>query len=89
MKTAKRKHQFLPADTHLTVVGIIIFTAIFLAIFRFFNIEDITGVLLFPCLFIYPILRCMWDWIFAICSVIWVTAKYIFAIIGKVVNHSG
>ena len=40
--------------------------------------EDITGVLLLPTLFAYPILRCLWDWIFVICSVISVTAKYIF-----------
>ena len=77
MKTAKRRHKFMTADTHACVLGIILATIALLALCRYFGISDITGVLLFPTLFIYPILRCLWDWIFVICSVISVTAKYI------------
>lgn len=78
MKTAKRKHRYMTADTHACVLGLILITITLLALCRYLGIEDITGVLLFPFLFIYPILRCLWDWIFVICSVISVTAKYIF-----------
>ena len=78
MKTAKRKHRYMTADTHAATLGIILATIALLALCRYLGIEDITGVLLFPFLFIYPILRCLWDWIFVICSVISVTAKYIF-----------
>lgn len=78
MKTAKRKHRYMTADTHACVLGLILATITLLALCRYLGIEDITGVLLFPCLFIYPILRCAYDWIFVICSVISVTAKYIF-----------
>lgn len=78
MKTANRKHRYMTADTHACVLGLILATITLFALCRFLGIKDITGVLLFPCLFIYPILRCLWDWIFVICSVISVTAKYIF-----------
>ena len=78
MKTAKRKHRYMTADTHACVLGIILATITLLALCRFLGIKDITGVLLFPFLFIYPIVRCAYDWIFVICSVISVTAKYIF-----------
>lgn len=78
MKTAKRKHRFMTADTHACVLGLILATITLFALCRYLGIEDITGVLLLPFLFIYPILRCLWDWIFVICSVISVTAKYIF-----------
>lgn len=78
MKTAKRRHKFMSADTHACVLGIILATIALLALCRYFGISDITGVLLFPTLFIYPIMRCAYDWIFVICSVISVTAKYIF-----------
>lgn len=77
MKTAKRKHRYMTADTHACVLGLILATITLLALCRFLGIQDITGVLLFPCLFIYPILRCLWDWIFVISAVISVTAKYI------------
>ena len=76
MKT--RKHRYMTADTHACVLGIILATITLLALCRYLGIEDITGVLLFPFLFVYPILRCAYDWIFVICSVISVTAKYIF-----------
>ena len=78
MKTAKHKHRYMTADTHACVLGLILATITLLALCRYLGIEDITGVLLFPCLFIYPIVRCVYDWIFVICSVISVTAKYIF-----------
>lgn len=78
MKTAKRKHRYMTADTHACVLGLILATIALLALCRYFGINDITGVLIFPTLFIYPILRCAYDWIFVICSVISVTAKYIF-----------
>ena len=78
MKTAKRKHRYMTADTHACVLGLILATITLFALCRYLGIEDITGVLLFPCLFIYPIVRCAYDWIFVICSVISVTAKYIF-----------
>lgn len=78
MKTAKRRHKFMDADTHAATLGIILATIALLALCRFLGIQDITGVLLFPCLFIYPILRCAYDWIFVISAVISVTAKYIF-----------
>ena len=78
MKTAKRKHRYMTADTHACVLGLILITITLLALCRYLGIEDIIGVLLFPCLFIYPIVRCAYDWIFVICSVISVTAKYIF-----------
>ena len=78
MKTAKHKHRYMTADTHACVLGIILATITLFALCHYLGIEDITGVLLFPCLFIYPIVRCLWDWIFVICSVISVTAKYIF-----------
>lgn len=87
MKTAK--HHYATADTHAATLGIILATIALLALCRFLGIKDITGVLLFPFLFIYPILRCLWDWIFVICSVISVTAKYIFATIRKAVNLIG
>jgi hypothetical protein len=87
MKTAK--HHYATADTHAATIGIILATIALLALCRFLGIEDITGVLLFPTLFAYPILRCLWDWIFIIATVISVTAKYIFTTIRKVVNHSG
>lgn len=76
MKT--RKHRYMTADTHACVLGLILATITLFALCRYLGIEDITGVLLFPCLFIYPIVRCAYDWIFVICSVISVTAKYIF-----------
>ena len=78
MKTAKRKHRYMTADTHACVLGLILATITLFALCRYLGIEDITGVLLFPYLFIYPIVRCAYDWIFVICSVISVTAKYIF-----------
>lgn len=78
MKTAKRKHRYMTADTHACVLGLILATITLFALCHYLGIEDITGVLLFPCLFIYPIVRCAYDWIFVICSVISVTAKYIF-----------
>lgn len=77
MKTAKRKHSYMTADTHACVLGIILATIALLALCRFLGIKDITGVLLFPTLFIYPILRCAYDWIFVIYAVVSVTAKYI------------
>lgn len=86
MKTAKRRHKFMTADTHAATLGIILATIALLALCRYLGIEDITGVLLFPCLFIYPIVRCAYDWIFVICSVISVTAKYIFE---RLVNYVG
>lgn len=80
MKTAncKKRHKFMTADTHACVLGLILATITLFALCRYLGIEDITGALLFPCLFIYPIMRCAYDWIFVICSVISVTAKYIF-----------
>ena len=78
MKTAKRKHRYMTADTHACVLGLILATIALLALCRYFGINDITGVLIFPTLFIYPIVRCAYDWIFVICSVISVTVKYIF-----------
>lgn len=78
MKTAKRKHRYMTADTHACVLGLILATITLFALCHYLGIEDITGVLLFPCLFIYPIVRCAYDWIFVICSVISVTTKYIF-----------
>lgn len=78
MKTAKRRHKFMTADTHACVLGIILATIALLALCRYFGIRDITGVLLFPTLFIYPILRCAYDWIFVIAAVLYGTAKYIF-----------
>ena len=78
MKTAKRRHKFMTADTHACVLGIILATITLFALCRYLGIEDITGVLLFPCLFIYPIVRCAYDWIFVIYAVVSTTAKYIF-----------
>ena len=77
MKTAKRKHRYMTADTHACVLGIILATITLLALCRYLGIEDITGVLVLPCLFIYPILRCAYDWIFVIDAVVSTTAKYI------------
>ena len=76
MKTAK--HHYATADTHACVLGIILATITLLALCRYLGIEDITGVLFFPFLFIYPILRCAYDWIFVIYAVVSTTAKYIF-----------
>ena len=84
MKTAKRKHRYMTADTHACVLGIILATVALLALCRFLGVEDITGVLLFSFLFIYPILRCMWDWIFVIYTVVSTTAKYI---LERLVNY--
>ena len=84
MKTAKRKHRYMTADTHACVLGLILITITLLALCRFLGVEDITGVLLFPFLFVYPILRCLWDWIFTVGAVLYGTAKYIFE---KVVNY--
>ena len=80
MKTANRKkrHKFMTADTHACVLGLVLTTIALLALCRYFGISDITGVLLFPTLFIYPILRCAYDWIFVIYAVLYGTAKYIF-----------
>ena len=89
MKTAKRKHRYMTADTHACVLGLILITITLLALCRYFGINDITGVLLFPTLFIYPILRCAYDWIFVIAAVLYGTAKYIFATVSKVVNRIG
>lgn len=77
MKTAKRKHRYMTADTHACVLGLILATITLLALCRYLGIKDITGVLLFPLLFIYPILRCAYDWIFVIYAVVSTTAKYI------------
>ena len=86
MKTANRKkrHKFMTADTHACVLGLILATITLLALCRYLGIEDITGVLLFPCLFIYPILRCAYDWIFVIYTVVSTTAKYI---LERLVNY--
>lgn len=78
MKTAKRKHRYMTADTHACVLGLILATIALLALCRYLGIEDITGILLFPCLFMFPILRCAYDWIFVIYTVVSTTAKYIF-----------
>ena len=78
MKTAKRKHHYMTADTHAATLGIILATITLFALCRYLGIEDITGVLLLPTLFAYPILRCLWDWIFVIAAVLYGTAKYIF-----------
>ena len=80
MKTANRKkrHKFMTADTHACVIGLILATIALLALCRYLGIKDITGVLLFPTLFIYPILHCLWDWIFTVGAVLYGTAKYIF-----------
>ena len=86
MKTAKRKHRYMTADTHACVLGLILITITLLALCRYLGIEDITGVLLFPCLFIYPILRCAYDWIFVIYAVVSTTAKYI---LERLVNYVG
>lgn len=75
MKTAK--HHYATADTHAATLGIILATITLLALCRFLGIEDITGIMVIPMLFIYPILRCLWDWIFIIAAVISVTTKYI------------
>ena len=79
MKTANRKkrHKFMTADTHACVLGLVLATITLLALCRYLGIEDITGVLFFPFLFIYPILRCAYDWIFVIYAVVSTTAKYI------------
>ena len=89
MKTAKRKHRYMTADTHACVLGLILATITLFALCRYLGIEDITGILLFPCLFMFPILRCAYDWIFVIYAVLYGTAKYIFATIRKVVNRIG
>ena len=86
MKTAKRKHRYMTADTHAEVLGLILATIALLALCRYLGIEDITGVLLFPCLFIYPIVRCAYDWIFVIYAVVSTTAKYIFERVNCYVN---
>ena len=78
MKTEKRKHRYMTADTHAEVLGLILATIALLALCRYFGINDITGVLIFPTLFIYPIMRCAYDWIFVIAAVLYGTAKYIF-----------
>lgn len=64
-------------DTHACVLGLVLVTITLLALCRYFGISDITGVILLPVIFIYPIIRCLWDWIFVISAVISVTAKYI------------
>lgn len=88
MKTAKRKyrHKFMTADTHACVLGLVLTTIALLALCRYFGIRDITGVLLFPTIFIYPILRCAYDWIFVIYVVVSTAAKYI---LERVVNYVG
>ena len=75
MKTAKRKHRhkFMTADTHACVFGLILL----LVLCRYLG-EDITGILFFSIIFTYPILRCLWDWIFVIYAVVSAAAKYIF-----------
>ena len=78
MKTANRKHRYMTADTHACVIGLVLGTITLITLCRFLGIKDITGVLLFSFLFIYPILRCLWDWIFVIYTVVSTTAKYIF-----------
>lgn len=77
MKTAKRKHRYMTADTHACVLGLVLVTITLLALCRYFGISDITGVILLPAIFAYPIIRCLWDWIFVISAIISVTAKYI------------
>lgn len=67
----------MTADTHAEVLGLVLATVVLLALCRYCGISDITGVILLPAIFIYPILRCLWDWIFVISTVISVTAKYI------------
>ena len=86
MKTAKRKHRYMTADTHAEVLGLILATIALLALCRYFGINDITGVLIFPTLFIYPIVRCAYDWIFVIYAVVSTTAKYI---LERLVNYVG
>ena len=78
MKTAKRKHRYMTADTHACVLGLVLMTITLLALCRYLGISDITGIIVFPAIFIYPILRCLWDWIFVISAVLYGTAKYIF-----------
>ena len=88
MKTvkSKRKHRYMTADTHAATLGSILAAITLRALCRYLGIEDITGVLLFPCLFIYPILRCAYDWIFVIYAVVSTTAKYI---LERLVNYVG
>lgn len=86
MKTAKRKHRYMTADTHACVLGLILATITLFALCRYLGIEDITGVLLLPFILIYPILRCLWDWIFVIYAVVSTTAKYILERVNYYVN---
>ena len=56
------KHEYAPAEAHiasLVLIGIIILTAIFVE-------GDATGYLTLPILFFGVILRCVWDWIYAL-----------------------
>lgn len=79
MKTAKRKrrHKFMPADAHACAIGLILITIICFSLCRFFDIQDGTGILCIPVMFIGVILRCLWDWIFVIYAVVSTTVKYI------------
>lgn len=76
----------MTADTHACVLGLVLIVITLLALCRYFGISDVTGVLLFPTLFIYPILRCAYDWIFVIYAVVSTTAKYI---LERLVNYVG
>lgn len=75
--TTKRKHKFACLEAHITTVTIVTAFIVMLSLTKSFT-DDITAILLFPALFIGVIIRCVWDWIFAVGAIIYalfITAK--------------
>ena len=73
------KHKYMPLSDHLAVAFILAATALSLLLCYALGIEDITGILLLPILFVSQILRCIWDIIYIIAVAALATAEYIFA----------
>lgn len=72
------KHKYMPLSDHLAVAFILVATAVALLLCYALGIEDITGILLLPILFVSQILRCIWDIIYIIAVAALATAEYLF-----------
>lgn len=83
MKPTANKYRYAPAEYHILTWAMILVTAVMI-----FAVGggDITGIIVFPFLFIGVILRSFCDYIFIAVTVIYVTVKHILTKIGGVIR---
>lgn len=83
MKPTINKYRYAPAEYHILTWVMILVTAI--TIFAVGS-GDVTGIIIFPFLFIGVILRSFCDYIYVTATVIYVTAKHILTKIGGMIH---